>query len=192
MSELKYYVVYNDKERPYVSVFHEIGCIEGDRDYLYEEVNKNPLFCRDQKNIGYSYFLDSMKSRTCLYITDENRIVLGACSIVISHEVIIYGICVPTSSLKGTGTLLINKLKQFASILNKGVSLTATPLLQPFYEKNGFIVDPLDAIRPRIDEYDNNVLMVFRGGKNRNRKSKYQRKSKNKITKKGHVKNKSK
>jgi predicted GNAT family N-acyltransferase len=180
---MEYYVVCRDADLPYLPFLKKYGCMDGDIEYLYNKIQENPKFCRDQKNIGYQQFLDSINKTTCLYIK-ENDSVLGVCTIAIISSrqsfdrvarILLKGICVPSSSQKGTGTLLIRKLQELAINLNMEISLSAMPDIVPFYEKNGFIK------RSHTSLMDDEIHMVFpgvRGGKIRNRKKSKRKKSK--------------
>jgi len=167
---MRYRIVCRDNENSYLPLFYSIGCIDGDREYLLQEITNNDKFCRDQQNISYDYFLESIKKDTCLYITEKGK-VFGCCSIIINRGgIVIYGICVPESSKKGSGTLLIDKIKELANSLGIAISLSASSKVKKFYEKNGFTEVGKSLIDD--DDDDDDILMVFRrGGKSRNRKS---------------------
>lgn len=182
---MEYCVVYIEKDRRYLDGFYNMGCVDGDRQLLLEEIKNNPNFCRDKKSISYEYFLQTSSSNTCLYIKKDEKI-LGSCAIVIKEankvisripQIWITGICVPDLSIKGIGSLLLGKIKQVAIYLGMEISLSADSSVKGFYDKNGFIVHPDEVKREHYDDLDDSVIMIFRPtrGGNMNRKSKKER-----------------
>jgi hypothetical protein len=67
---MEYFVVCSDHDIPYLEAFYAIGCMDGDREYLYNKIRENPKFCRVQRNISYDYFLKP-SVRTVVYILQK-------------------------------------------------------------------------------------------------------------------------
>jgi GNAT superfamily N-acetyltransferase len=187
---------------PYVdynAIFEESGCKKGNLDELLRIVKMNPAFCRNQKAIGYNYFTRILTSESVIYITDNegvsyNNYIVGACAIRIDKkytDINIIGLCVPFSSDKKYGTLLINKVKDITKKLGfKTIMLGAKDSNKEFYEKNGFFVT--NRSKPEIynrrapdSEIDYDVDMSFtfndRGGRRKIRKTNKKRKYKSKT-----------
>jgi len=180
-----YYYYFNkseQKDEKYRTIFNTIGCVEGNREYLLDEVKKNNSFCRNQEGIDYNYFLSSMKQDDIvIYITESTNIkILGACSISIYHTNIdINSICVPPTNSdvgikKRIGSLLLNKIKELAqnilSVTRILVTFSSNSTVKDFYIKNNFT---------ETDERLNNVMIFrVREGGRRRRKTNNKRKTK--------------
>ena len=182
--------VLSDKERQYSIEFKQCDCVEGNREDLIIQINNNRQFCRDQdqRAISYDYFVDTLKKDTIIYKKNSDNKILGACSIHLGTHISIYGICVPfDDSIKGIGTILLNKVKCIGKLINaSSINLSANPSVRGFYEKNGFVIDPY------VNSHDIFVLMTYnfektpaKGGKRKTTSQKSKRKNKQcKITKK--------
>jgi hypothetical protein len=143
-----YYFYFNKEENAkYVDLFHTIGCSEGNKVELLNQVKNNNKFCRNEEGMDYDFFIQSLENKDIvIYITQrDNKNILGACSLsVITYSdipyITIYSICVPQNEdLRGIGSLLLTKVKEFASILRvKKISLYANKAVEDFYKKNGF------------------------------------------------------
>lgn len=143
-----YYFYLNKEENAkYVDLFHTIGCSEGNKVDLLNQVKNNNKFCRNEEGMDYDFFIQSLENKDIvIYITQtDNKNILGACSLsVITYSdtpyITIYSICVPQNEdLRGIGSLLLTKVKEFASILDvKKISLYANKAVEEFYIKNGF------------------------------------------------------
>jgi N-acetylglutamate synthase-like GNAT family acetyltransferase len=143
-----YYFYFNKEENAkYVDFLHTIGCSEGNKVDLLNQVKNNNKFCRNEEGMDYDFFIKSLENKDIvIYITQtDNKNILGACSLsVITYSdtpyITIYSICVPQNEdLRGIGSLLLTKVKEFASILDvKKISLYANKAVEEFYIKNGF------------------------------------------------------
>jgi N-acetylglutamate synthase-like GNAT family acetyltransferase len=143
-----YYFYFNKEENAkYVHFLYMIGCGEGNKVDLLEQVKSNNKFCRNKEGIDYDFFINSLENKDIIiYITQtDNKNILGACSLsVITYSdtpyITIYSICVPQNEdLRGIGSLLLKKVKEFSRILDvKKISLYANKAVEDFYIKNGF------------------------------------------------------
>lgn len=129
----------------YSSIFEKLSIKKGNKDELLSVIKNNPLFCRKQKAISYDYFIESIEKYISLYIKDNENIV-GCATFYkgkyYGDDTEITGICVPISSEKKYGTLLLNKLKEIANKFgSKKIGLAAKDSNKDFYLKNGFVVD---------------------------------------------------
>jgi N-acetylglutamate synthase-like GNAT family acetyltransferase len=143
-----YYFYFNKEENAkYVDLFQTIGCMKGNKVELLRQVMNNNKFCRNGEGMDYDFFIQSLKNKDIvIYITQrDNENILGACSLSINTYsdtpyITIHSICVPQNEdLKGIGSLLLTKVKDFAIILGvKKISLYANKVVEDFYKKNGF------------------------------------------------------
>ena len=143
------YYFYSNKEETakYVDLFHTIGCGEGNKVELLRQVRNNSDFCRNGEGMNYDFFIQSLENKdVVIYITQaDNENILGACSLSVNTYsdipyITIHSICVPQNEdLKGIGSLLLTKVKEFARILDvKKILLYANKSVEEFYIKNGF------------------------------------------------------
>jgi hypothetical protein len=196
---VNYFYVCSKEDEKYSDTFRTLACIEGDRNNLVEQVSSARDFCKDERAIGYEYFLQSINTDTVLYIESDSGNVLGCCSISINYPdyISISGICVPNRGNKGIGTALIDKLKEIANSLElHTIGLSALPSAQTFYLKNGFKIfdhknrndDIIDSDNDSIIDIDSDMhidseysMMRYtlpKAGKNKSKKVNKYKKSK--------------
>lgn len=189
MTTIEYY--YNNPFPMYNSTIQKLGIKKGNKDELLDVIKNNPLFCRDQKAIEYDYFVEGIEKYIALYIKDNENIV-GCATIYkgkyYGDDIEIIGICVPISSEKKYGTLLLNKIKEIANKFgSKKIGLSAKDSNKEFYLKNGFLIDA--RLKPEIysrgvsdSEIDYDLDMSYTlnktGGKKRKTNKKRNNKSK--------------
>lgn len=195
---IEYY--YIDRLGKYSSVFEESGCKKGNKNELLRVIKLNPKFCRNQKAINLDYFIQSIDRDLVIYITDGegtsyNNYIVGASTIYLNsrynNNITITGICVPFSSDKKYGTLLLNMIKNIGKkIGSKQINLAAKDSNADFYLKNGFIIDEryLPEMQSRSSneiDYDLNMVYTFNktGGKLKKRKTYKKRNNKTKTRK---------
>jgi hypothetical protein len=140
---INHFYICSKEEENYADTFRSLDCVEGDRTKLIKEVEGEQDFCKGQNKsaIDYDFFLKSITENTVLYIKSEIGNVLGCCSISINfpENISISVICVPDRGVKGIGTSLIDKLKEFAKSLSvPSIGAVLDPSVQTFYLKNGF------------------------------------------------------
>ena len=186
--------VLSDIETRYSTQFEQCGCVEGNRADLIIQIKSNPQFCRDQTAISYDYFVNTLKNYTIIYIKNSDNNILGACSIKLYTDIIIYGICVPyDDSIKGIGTILLDKVKCIGELMKANtIFLSAQPSVSRFYEKNGFVTNNEDVYDEDDFRRDTSISMTYKfektpaiGGKRKTASQKSKRKNKQrKITKK--------
>jgi len=153
-----YYILSDEAKTKYSTNLSGCNCVEGNRDELVEQIQKDKEFCRDQEAINHEYFCDTLKTETVIYIKNDENNILGACSIYLSEFIKIIGICVPhykEGSIKGIGTLLLDNVKCIGKLIGaKHITLminSSGPL--EFYTQNGF--EKLTTFKE--DEYDIDV-----------------------------------
>jgi hypothetical protein len=168
------------------NVLEELGCKKGNVNELLRVIKLNPKFCRNQKAINYDYFIKSLSQDVVIYITDGentsyNNYIVGCCTIYINSSynsnLTVTGICVPFSSEKKYGTLLLNMVKRLGEkIKSKQINLGAKDSNSNFYLKNGFKINKryLPEKYNRFDsdseiDYDVDMIYTFNysGGKKR-------------------------
>ena len=135
----------------YNNEFEELGYKKGNLNELLRIIKLNPLFCRDQKAISYDYFIKSISQDAVIYITDDenvsyNNYIVGCCTIYINivrnSNITITGLCVPFSSDKKYGTVLLNIVKKLGEKIKSFViNLAAMDSNKDFYLKNGFTIN---------------------------------------------------
>lgn len=142
-----YFYFNNEENAKYVGSFVTIGCSEGNKVEVLRQVRNNSKFCRNGEGMDYEFFIQSLENKDIvIYITQtDNENILGACSLSINTYsdipyITIHSICVPQNeNLKGIGSLLLTKVKDFAKIQGvKKISLYANKEVEDFYIKNGF------------------------------------------------------
>jgi N-acetylglutamate synthase-like GNAT family acetyltransferase len=179
-----YYFYFNKEENAkYVDLFHTIGCSEGNKVELLRQVMNNNKFCRNGEGMDYDFFIQSLENKDIvIYITQrDNENILGACSLSINTYsdtpyITIHSICVPQNEdLKGIGSLLLKKVKDFAIILGvKKISLYANKVVEDFYKKNGFT---------NSGEV-NGMIYTLKGGRRRRKTTKRKKSNKKRRTNK--------
>jgi predicted GNAT family N-acyltransferase len=155
---IEYY--YINPFNKYNKAFEELGYKKGNINELLRIIKINPLFCRNQKAINYDYFIKSISQDAVIYITDDenvsyNNYIVGCCTLYINSSsnsnITITGICVPFSSEKKYGTLLLNAVKRIGEKIKSDVIyLGAKDSNKDFYLKNGFIINK----RYKPEKYD--------------------------------------
>jgi hypothetical protein len=150
-----YFYVLNERDKRYSRQLLNSSLIEGDRNELVTQIKSNNTFCRDQKAIGYKYFVQSLTNNTTIYIQNQNNNkILGACSISLGNFIIIYSICVPNNDIKGIGTLLLNNVKIIGELIGaNSIKLSAYSPVHEFYIKNGFTIDRID-----VNKFDESYI----------------------------------
>ena len=139
--------VLSNTDKQYLTQLANCACVEGDRNELITQIERNNNFCRGQLAINYNYFIQCLKMYTVIYIQNESdNKILGACSIdLVDRIIVIYTICVPDDGIKGIGTLLLNNVKSIGELINaKCITLSANLSVYEFYIKNGFTIDGVD------------------------------------------------
>ena len=168
----------------YNEIFEQLGCKKGNKNELLRVIKLNPKFCRNQKAINLDYLIQSISRDVVIYITDGegtsyNNYIVGCATIYLNsrynNNITITGICVPFSSDKKYGTLLLNMIKNIGTkIGSKQINLAAKDSNADFYLKNGFTINKkyLPEIRSRssdVIDYDLDMVYIFNktGGKKR-------------------------
>ncbi len=177
----------------YNEIFEQLGCKKGNKNELLRVIKLNPKFCRNQKAINLDYLIESISQDVVIYITDGegtsyNNYIVGAATVYINsrynNNITITGICVPFSSDKKYGTLLLNMIKNIGTkIGSKQINLAAKDSNADFYLKNGFIINKryLPEIRSRSsDKIDYDLDMSYTLNKTGGKKRKTYRKRNNK------------
>jgi len=163
---------------PYRELLLELGVNEGQPfDYIKDAVLQHPAFCRDAVGLSPPFFLWSIKtSDIAIYLEDETNAVCGGCGFNVKRDsVYIEGICVAVEK-KRYGTILINKIIEFALRIDKPkILLEAHHTANiDFYKKNGFSVLPDQERRQTLRSMSRNVEDGL-GRKGKRRKSKKQK-----------------
>lgn len=177
----------------YNEIFEQLGCKKGNKNELLRVIKLNPKFCRNQKAINLDYLIESISQDVVIYITDGegtsyNNYIVGTATIYLNsrynNNITITGICVPFSSDKKYGTLLLNMIKNIGTkIGSKQINLAAKDSNADFYLKNGFIINKryLPEIRSRSsDKIDYDLDMVYTFNKTGGKKRKTYKKRNNK------------
>jgi len=168
----------------YNEIFEQLGCKKGNKNELLRVIKLNPKFCRNQKAINLDYLIQSISRDVVIYITDGegtsyNNYIVGCATIYLNsrynNNITITGICVPFSSDKKYGTLLLNMIKNIGKkIGSKQINLAAKDSNADFYLKNGFSINKryLPEIQSRSSneiDYDLDMVYAFNktGGKKR-------------------------
>ena len=168
----------------YNEIFEQLGCKKGNKNELLRVIKLNPKFCRNQKAINLDYLIESISRDVVIYITDGegtsyNNYIVGCATIYLNsrynNNITITGICVPFSSDKKYGTLLLNMIKNIGKkIGSKQINLAAKDSNADFYLKNGFSINKryLPEIQNRSSneiDYDLDMVYAFNktGGKKR-------------------------
>jgi len=154
-----YYYICAKSDKEYSSIFVDIGCIKGNKKVLVTHIKKNKDFCRGEDL--YEYFLYNLdkNDKNVIYVKkDDSEDILGCCYMTISEMIEIVCICVPDKNIKGVGTLLLNKVKDLAIILNKNIELASVESAKKFYIKYGF--------EEKKENYHTDmILKIQKGGK---------------------------
>ncbi len=177
----------------YNEIFEQLGCKKGNKNELLRVIKLNPKFCRNQKAINLDYLIESISRDVVIYITDGegtsyNNYIVGAATIYLNsrynNNITITGICVPFSSDKKYGTLLLNMIKNIGKkIGSKQINLAAKDSNADFYLKNGFTINKryLPEMQSRSsNEIDYDLDMIYTFNKTGGKKKKTHKKRNNK------------
>lgn len=114
-------------------------------DEVYNEINSNPLFCRNEESITHEHFASSLRNDIVLYAKINDNIA-GALTFTFNtrdgNEIIILnGICSPKNySGTGVGEALINMLIRIGKTNNiKSIHLECRGDIAKYYRKFGFV-----------------------------------------------------
>jgi len=199
MSSFQIYYVYNDRTIQKVEKYGvnlDISVRRGDKtiDEVYNEINSDKKFCREETSISYKHFLGIIRNNITLYAVLDGKIA-GALSFEFNikdgNNVIMFeGICSPEIySGQGVGLELINTLISIGKLNDfKYIFLECKGNIMKYYRnKFGFEIIEQRANYDSDDEEDTELYYYMRldlskvsGGKMKKKKS-IKRKNKKRV-----------
>ena len=199
MSSFQIYYVYNDRTIQKVEKYGvnlDISVRRGDKtiDEVYNEINSDKKFCREETSISYKHFLGIIRNNITLYAVLDGKIA-GALSFEFNikdgNNVIMFeGICSPEIySGQGVGLELINTLISIGKLNDfKYIFLECKGNIMKYYRnKFGFEIIEQRANYDSDDEEDTELYNYMRldlskvsGGKMKKKKS-IKRKNKKRV-----------
>jgi len=199
-----YYTFNYDTRNPLIRSMNFVGenIRKGDKTIyqVYNEVKRDPLFCRDGKTISYKHFLSVIQNDITLYTLSRDSNISGVLNFMlnaIDENIILYinGVCSPErySGEYKYGKILMNATIELAK-LNKIKYIYLECLgerLMNYYQRFGFTVTSQKTAYDSEEDSDAEekeptfkmrLEVSFVGGKKRRKKSIKQPKKKRRYT----------